>query len=176
MKENNKEQEDEVLYAVVSKTTGEIVDEMKFGDYVVHQNESDLIIRDFNGNKNFVKLFDGVNELRIYLNNQGEFSTAMSLADFVCYDDCILRTGGHKNGKKLGIKDLADLMKIPEGTLKRNIMNLNKKGVINYSREGSKKDGYVGEQIVVNPSIYLRGKNVNATAVGLFERSEWGTS
>jgi len=69
MKENNKEQEDEVLYAVVSKTTGEIVDEMKIGDYVVHQNESDLIIRDFNGNKNFVKLFDGVNELRIYLNN-----------------------------------------------------------------------------------------------------------
>jgi len=111
--------------------------------------------------------------LRKYLNNSGEFCTAMSLADFVCYDDAILRTGGHKNGKKLGIEDLSELMDIPYGTLKRNIMNLNRKGVINYSREGSKKDGYVGETIVVNPYIYLRGKHINSTALGLFERSNW---
>lgn len=97
----------------------------------------------------------------------------MSLADFVCYDDCIIRTGGHKNGRKLSIEDLSKLMDIPLSTLKRNLMNLNKKGVINYSKEGSKENGYVGEQIVVNPWIYLRGKNVNATAVGLFERSQW---
>ena len=166
-------EDNKVLFDVIDKETGEIIDEMKRGDYIVHQETDELIIKDFNGDKKFVKLFEGVNDLRKYLNNQGEFSTAMSLADFVCYDDCIIRTGGHKNGRKLSIEDLSKLMDIPLSTLKRNLMNLNKKGVINYSKEGSKENGYVGEQIVVNPWIYLRGKNVNATAVGLFERSQW---
>lgn len=123
--------------------------------------------------KKFVKLFDGVNDLRKYLNNQGEFATAMSLADYVCYLDCVVRRGGVRNGKKLGIKELSDELEIPYNTLKRNIYSLNKKGVINYSKEGSIDNKYVSENIVVNPDIYLRGYKVNKTVIALFENSGW---
>lgn len=62
-------EDNKVLFDVIDKETGEIIDEMKRGDYIVHQETDELIIKDFNGDKKFVKLFEGVNDLRKYLNN-----------------------------------------------------------------------------------------------------------
>ena len=118
-------------------------------------------------------MFDGVNDLRKFLGNQGEFTTAMSLSDYVCYEDCILRRGGTRKGKKLGMEDLSKELEIPLSTLKRNIYSLHKKGIINYSKEGSIDNVYVGETIVINPDIYLRGCDVCKTAVGMFENTKW---
>ena len=162
--------ERKIIGRVVDPDTGEIINDIYEGDVILHEQE---VIKNYNDRKRFVKLFDGINNLRKYLNNQGEFSTAVSLADYVCYLDCIIRKGGVRNGKKLGIEELSKELEIPYNTLKRNILSLNKKGIINYSKEGSIDNKYVGENIVVNPDIYLRGCNVNQSVIGLFENSGW---
>lgn len=54
-----------------------------------------------------------------------------------------------------------------------NINNLHKKGVICYFKDGNIENKYVGESIIVNPDIYLRGCNVNKTVLACFENSGW---
>ena len=121
-----------------------------------------------------MKLYDGVNMLRQYLDNNGEFATAMSLSDYVCYEDCILRFKGNRNGHILDVHELAQLMKIPYNTLRRNIGSLMKKGILCTSKIGNRYNpDEVLDVIVVNPDIYLRGMDINKTVKGLFEKSGW---
>ena len=93
----NYEQEKELVGRVVNPETGEIIDDIYYGDKIVRQKteeqKDDHIIYNFNNGKPFVKLYLGVNELRKHL-TPGEFTIALSLADFICYEDCI-RKGGH---------------------------------------------------------------------------------
>ncbi len=98
----------------------------------------------------------------------------MSLSDYVCYDDCILRFKGNKNGRILDTHELSELMKIPYSTLRRNISSLMKKGILCISKVGNKYNPTeILEAIVVNPDIYLRGMDINKTVKGLFEKSGW---
>lgn len=168
------EEEKEVMYHVVDFETGEIIDDIGPGDKIVHKKEKkDDIIYDFNNDKSFVKLYLGVNELRKYL-TQGEFTVAISLADFVCYNDCILREGGHRNGKILTIQELADEMEMNYDALRKHISSLVKKGVIGIHKTGCKDaPNKMVKAITVNPYIYTKGNNVNSTILSLFSESQW---
>lgn len=103
-----------------------------------------------------------------------EFSFAMSFADFICYDDCILRKGGHNNGHILTIKELAEDMGVSYDNLRKVVASLVKKGVIGIHKTGSiDKPNIMIKAITVNPYIYCRGSKVNKTILGLFENSKW---
>lgn len=98
------ENDKEILKYIVDPETGEVEDYIYSGDAILRDKNDQDIIKNYNSDKRFVKLFDGINDLRKYLNNQGEFTTAMSLADYVCYLDCMLRRGGIRNGKKMTLE------------------------------------------------------------------------
>ena len=160
---------------VIDVETGEIIDEICEGDKIVHPKEKkdDELIHNFNQGKNFVKLYLGVNELRKHL-TPGEFTIAISLADFVCYDDCILRKGGHGNGKILTLNELAEEMDVNYDTLRKTIASLTKKGVVGIHKTGCKdKPNTLLKAITVNPYIYTKGTNVNKTIAALFSESKW---
>ena len=172
--------EKELVCKVVSVETGEIVDEIYTGDKIVHQKdkvETDIIY-DFNSDKPFVKLYLGVTKLRKYL-TPGEFAITISLADFICYDDCILRKGGHKNGKVLTMKDLAEEMDLNYDYLRKTFSTLRKKGIISLYEIGNKNNSKdmklsdIPKGIVVNPHIFTKGTNLNKTILGMFSDSDW---
>lgn len=173
----NYENEKELVGHVVSSETGEIIDDIYSGDKVVHkktdEQKDDHIIYNFNSDKPFVKLYLGVNELRKHL-TPGEFTIAISLADFICYEDCILRKGGHLNGKILSIEDLSVEMDMNYEALRKQINSLVKKGVIGIHKTGCKdKPNTLVKAITVNPYIYTKGNNINETIASLFSCSRW---
>lgn len=76
---------------------------------VEYDNENN-IIEDFNKGEKFVKLFDCViPELRKRL-TPSEFVFAISLSNFVSYNDCVLRKSCHGNSVIIDAKDIADLL------------------------------------------------------------------
>lgn len=169
------EEERKIVAQVIDVETGEFLDDIYEKDKIVHYKEEspEDKIYNFNKGESFVKLYLGVNELRKHL-TPGEFTVALSLADFVCYDDCILRKGGHHNGKILTIKELADEMDVNYDALRKTITTLNKKGVIGIHKTGCKdKPNVLVKAITVNPYIYSRGNNVNKTILSLFEHTNW---
>jgi hypothetical protein len=168
-------EEKELIANVVDVETGEIINDIYEKDKIVPYKEpkEDDKIYDFNSDEKFVKLYLGVNELRKYL-TQGEFAVAMSLADFICYDDCIVRKGGHHNGKILTNKELSEEMDINYDALRKTITSLTKKGVIGIHKTGCKNNPNVMvKAITVNPYIFTKGNNVNKTILGLFEHTNW---
>lgn len=168
-------EERKLIAKVVDIETGEIINDIYEKDKIKHYKEptEDDLIHDFNKDEKFVKLYLGVNELRKHL-TQGEFTIAVSLADYVSYEDCIVRRGGHGNGKILTIKELADDMEINYDALRKTITSLVKKGVVGIHKTGCKdKPNIVIKAITVNPYIYTKGNNVNKTIVALFEHSNW---
>lgn len=84
-------------YAIINKNTGEIITDLDNCSSLKLERNADLI-RGYNRDKKFVKLFDGTDELHRIINNDGIFSTCLRLSKFICYEDCILRKGGHRNG------------------------------------------------------------------------------
>lgn len=170
-------EERKLIAKVVNVETGEVINDLYEKDKIVYYKEPKIeeekIEFNFNSNAKFVKLYLGVNELRKYL-TQGEFAIAISLADFICYDDCIIRKGGHHNGKILSIKELSAEMEINYDALRKTVTSLIKKGVIGIHKTGCKDNPNVMvKAITVNPYIFTKGNNVNKTILGLFEHTNW---
>jgi len=121
-----------------------------------------------------VKLFDGTEELHTLLNNDGVFSTAIRLSKYVCYDDCILRTNGHKNGEILNITKLAEVMNMPYSTLSRHITVLKNNGILAICKTGTKGNpSKTHDCIIANPDVFMRGINVNKTVISIFKEAGW---
>lgn len=179
---SNELQTDNTVAQLVDYETGEIMDSVGYGDKVKITRKEDKDKKrefldayevGFNKDISFVKLYKGVNELRKHLTT-GEFTIAISLCDYVCYEDCIVRRGGTHKGKILTIKELAEDMEIEYDSLRRTISSLVKKGVLGIHKTGCKdKPDILIKSITVNPNIYSRGNKVSKTAIGLFENSNW---
>ena len=182
MKTKTNELLDNTVAQLVDYETGEIMDSVGYGDKVkiIRKEDEDkkrefLNTYELNFKKDvsFVKLYQGVNELRKYLTT-GEFTVAISLCDYVSYEDCIIRRGGTHKGKILTIKELAEDMEIEYDSLRRTISSLVKKGVLGIHKTGCKdKPDILIKSITVNPNIYCRGNKVNKMALSLFEGSNW---
>lgn len=172
--------ERQITHLIVNSETGVVVDNLKIGDKVVKQEN--VIARndylqtydlDFQKDKKFVKVFNGMNEIRKNLTGN-EALILLGMLDFVSYDDGIIRQGGHGNGKILNTKELAEEMGVQYENLRKVITSLTKKGVIGIHKTGSRDnpDSLI-KSIIVNPYIFMRGTKMNKTILGLFEQSKW---
>lgn len=166
-------------HLIVNKETGEVVDELKLGDKVIKKENQEKVKDyfdefdvDFQKEKRFIKMFDGMNDIRKHLNGN-EALVLLGLLDFICYDDCIIRKGGHGNGKKLTIKELSDEMEINYNTFRGIITSLCKKGVLGIHKTGNKDTKILTKSIIVNPYILMRGNKINKTVLSLFEDTNW---
>ena len=157
------------IFDVVSRSTGEIADTLSEGDRIVHKkkdNKKSDVIYDYSKKRHFIKIYVEVNELRKKL-TQSEFCIAMSLCDWVCYEDFLIRHNGNRNGNILSIRELSAEMGVGYDNLRKIINSLISKQVLGVHKTGNK------QAITVNPYIYSRGNNVNKTILDLFEHSEW---
>lgn len=178
---NENETKEELLGIVVSPYTGEYIDEIRSGDKIKHKSDDkkkkeflENYEPNFNKGESFVKLYDKtLSVLRKNL-KPTEAIFAVSLAEYVSYQDGILRRGGHGNGKFLDMKDLSVEMDIDYNVVRRIMSVLISKGIVCKYEVGCvenpklKAKGYV-----CNPWIFIRGNIANRTVMGLFENSGW---
>ena len=101
-----------------------------------------------------------------------ETSVTMFLQDFVCYDDCILRTNGSKNGNPLTIHQLADMYRVKFDTFRKTMRKKKKKEIIAYHNCGTVNNNSM-KLITLNPYIFCRGMNVDKWVVKYFSNSKW---
>lgn len=167
--------------AIVSVDTGEILDEINEGDRLrkITSEQTEYVsshIINFNKEELFVKLYiHAVSVLRKYL-TPTEFMFAMSLVEFVSWEDCILRNGTHGNNHIIDSKELAKLLEMDESVVRRLISSLKKKGVIGKHETGTilnNSDSKVKSVYTVNPYIYFRGINVNKSVEAFYAESGW---
>jgi len=170
---------------VVSCETGEIINDIYEKDKIVPYKEDEKKVEymnshemNFNKGVSFIKLYDkSITTLRKNL-TPTEFTFAISLTELVSYEDCILRTNGHGNGKVLDMKDLSEILDINYSVVRRVVSSLKKKGVIGCHDTGSISkdiDTKLNKVYTANPYIYFRGVNVNKTVSNFYKNSGWNS-
>lgn len=114
----------------------------------------------FNRNAGFVKMYvDAIYVMSKKLSPK-EFTVALALSKFVDYETCVLKFGTGKNKHDMTVKEIAAEMNMDYTRASRIINSLISNGVI-----GEFKTGVAGQKgkrikkLIVNPYIYLNGKN-----------------
>ena len=143
-------------------TVEDLFDEEEAGGSGIKFMSDITYVRSFRGNGVLFR-----NELTLQ-----ETSVTMFLQDFVCYDDCILRTNGSKNGNPLTIHQLADMYGVKFDTFRKTMRSLREKEIIAYHNCGTVNNNSM-KLITLNPYIFCRGMNVDKWVVKYFSNSKW---
>ena len=141
-------------YGVIDTTTGELKSES--GD------AANLVMRKIT-----------VEEFRQLLTAE-ETQLALFLQDFVCYNDCILRTNGNKQGNPLTLDMLASMYGLKYDTFRKIMSSLKNKEVVAYHKSGSASpEKNKMKCITLNPYIFCRGMEVDKWISDYFSNSQW---
>lgn len=131
-------------------------------------NEGNTFIRDFRGNG---KLF------RMLLTPQ-ETALLYFLSDYMCYNDCILRTNGNRKGRILSVEDLAEEYGMKYDAFRKLMTSLRKKQVIDYHDKNTvdTTKGIIDKRcITFNPFIKCRGKKVDDYIIEHYSPTLWAS-
>lgn len=123
----------------------------------------------------YIRNFRGNGVLFRTLLTPQETQLALFLGDFICYDDCILRKNGNKQGNPLTVEDLYTLYGggLKFGTFRKQMGSLKRKEVIAYHNSGVPELGNKMKCITLNPYIFCRGMNVDKWIGEYFSESKW---
>lgn len=162
-------------YSVVSNLTGEIVNQINPGDSIKRgKNKTDCdLYYGYNSDKKFVKLYTGVSNVLADLLTGTELKVVIKLTNLICYEDYILRKGGHHNGEILDLKQISEILDMNYNTLRGIMRSLYKKGVFGVFKSGEVFTEELYNAIVANPDIFGIGRNVMYNTVALFEKTKW---
>lgn len=128
----------------------------------------------FNKNAKFVKLYDDTIDMLGENLKYGEFSVAIKISRLICYSDCVIRNGGHQNGKVLSIKEISEHLNMNYDALRKTMTSLFKNEVFTYHNIKSQdKDSITIKSIICNPWIFCRGDKISIEILELFENSKW---
>ena len=125
-----------------------------------------LVLKEFDlsitEESNFVKVF------RYEKSNltHGEAWLSVLMRFMVCYDDCILRANGHRNGRIISKKDLPEIVGEGYQNVWKLVSGLKKKG---WLKEFPDPDGQE-MAIAVSPHYILKGKKIKNSIKNLFEK------
>lgn len=153
---------------------GEILGTLGYGDKVIREEQMkhyEEFDDSFNKGENFVKIFNKtLNKLATKLTN-GEIAFVIKLLPFISYNDGILRD---ENKKIVDLNDLSEYMGLTHEGVRKVIVSLISKGVLGEHKTGSIDNPKIlNKCITVNPFIFMKGKQMNRTIIGLFENTEW---
>lgn len=167
---------DEETGEVVCRTEGvtSIIDEQPSPEEIKQREFLEKWDTKFNNGARFVKLYDGVLDVLVEKLSKAELQFLMKIVKLISYDDGILRTGGHGNGKILNLEDIADITNESYKNCCKLMNGLFKQGVV-----GKHTTGCVGSPNILvkcytfNPYIINRGVKFDRTIMGLFDKTGW---
>ena len=171
-------------YGVIDTTTGELksesgdaanlfmrkitVEEL-FEEPEIENNE----VR-FMDDTTYIRSFRGNGVLFRQLLTAEETQLALFLQDFVCYNDCILRTNGNKQGNPLTLDMLSSMYGLKYDTFRKIMSSLKNKEVVAYHKSGSASpEKNKMKCITLNPYIFCRGMEVDKWISDYFSNSQW---
>lgn len=161
---------------VLCETSGKVIiedgrkteDELKAETYV---REHEL---NFNRKEGFVKLYTDVAYILAKHLSATEFKVAFGLSKFVSYESCILKTGYGCNSHAMNLEEMANALDMDYTRLTRVVRSLINKGVFGIMQTGNCKTEKMNKYYIVNPYIYLNGKNPAKDVVKhFFRHSGW---
>ena len=122
----------------------------------------------------YIRSFRGNGVLFRQLLTAEETQLALFLQDFVCYNDCILRTNGNKQGNPLTLDMLASMYGLKYDTFRKVMSSLKNKEVVAYHKSGSASpEKNKMKCITLNPYIFCRGMEVDKWISDYFSNSQW---
>jgi len=152
---------------VIDTETGQIVNELRDGDRIVHATSIEAF-REFESapkGETFTKLYHKVIPLIVDCGlSASELILFMHLAVNLRY---LSNVAKYPNGRLITRDNLQNDLKISESTVKRSIYRLIKLGLI---AEASTVEGKV---FIVNPFVVTVGDKINKTVYDLFRKSKW---
>lgn len=102
-----------------------------------------------------------------------EFTIAMALSKFVSYETCALKIGYGKNCHFMTLQEIADVMEIEYSRMSRIMSSLISKGVVGQLKIGDISTKKVNKYYIVNPYIYMNGRNLDKETYKYFSESGW---
>ena len=152
---------------VIDTETGQIVNELRDGDRIVHATSIEAF-REFESapkGEAFTKLYHKVIPLIVDCGlSASELILFMHLAVNLRY---LSNVAKYPNGRLITRDNLQNDLKISESTVKRSIYRWIKLGLI---AEASTVEGKV---FIVNPFVVTVGDKINKTVYDLFRKSKW---
>lgn len=124
----------------------------------------------------FVKVFKGVMRKLGKELTASELSFLVMILEYVSYEDCVVRKGGHGNGEVMSLAEIAEAVGIEYTRASRIVSSLERKGVMGHHVTGSILSGYKGVRnkvYTVNPYICCKGSTVNRAVYEFYNRSGW---
>lgn len=171
----------EPIRSIMNRETGEIEYDIYPGDKVdiVRAETKEYLIKsgkNFNKEKDFVKLYDEVIPYLLGSLNGTELRYLLAMVQHVSYKDCILRRTNNNLSSPIRASEFCEIHGLNYNTGKRIFSSLKCKGVIAYVETGTILPEYSGEIskiYLVNPYIYFRGRDINDTVKSIFDKSGW---
>ena len=130
----------------------------------------------FNNENTFVRDFRGNGKLFRMLLTPQEIALLTFLTDYICYNDCILRTNGNKKGNILTVENLADEYGMKYDAFRKIMTSLRKKQIIDYHDKNTVETtkGIIDKRcITFNPFVKCRGKKVDDYIIDHYSSTLW---
>lgn len=167
-------------YGVIDITTGELKSESgDAANLVMRKITVEELFEEPEIENNEVRFMDDTTYIRSFRGNgvlfrqlltAEETQLALFLQDFVCYNDCILRTNGNKQGNPLTLDMLASMYGLKYDTFRKIMSSLKSKEVVAYHKSGSASpEKNKMKCITLNPYIFCRGMEVDKWIVITFQ-------
>lgn len=171
-------------YGVIDTTTGELKSESgDSANLVMRKITVEELFEEPEIENNEVRFMDDTTYIRSFRGNgvlfrqlltAEETQLALFLQDFVCYNDCILRTNGNKQGNPLTLDMLASMYGLKYDTFRKVMSSLKNKEVVAYHKSGSASpEKNKMKCITLNPYIFCRGMEVDKWISDYFSNSQW---
>ena len=171
-------------YGVIDTTTGELKSESgDAANLVMRKITVEELFEEPEIENNEVRFMDDTTYIRSFRGNDvlfrqlltaEETQLALFLQDFVCYNDCILRTNGNKQGNPLTLDMLASMYGLKYDTFRKIMSSLKNKEVVAYHKSGSASpEKNKMKCITLNPYIFCRGMEVDKWISDYFSNSQW---
>ena len=130
----------------------------------------------FNNENTFVRDFRGNGKLFRLLLTPQEIALLTFLTDYICYNDCVLRTNGNKKGNILTVENLADEYDMKYDAFRKLMTALRKKQIIDYHDKNTVETtkGILDKRcITFNPFVKCRGKKVDNYIIDHYSSTLW---
>ena len=171
-------------YGVIDTTTGELkIESGDAANLVMRKITVEELFEEPEIENNEVRFMDDTTYIRSFRGNgvlfrqlltAEETQLALFLQDFVCYNDCILRTNGNKQGNPLTLDMLASMYGLKYDTFRKIMSSLKNKEVVAYHKSGSASpEKNKMKCITLNPYIFCRGMEVDKWISDYFSNSQW---
>ena len=160
---------------IICNTAGctTILDNQKTRDEKKRDKYVKSHVLNFNKGESFVKMFTEVVYKLSFILTPKEYMVAMSLSNFVSYENNALVNGYGNQQHFMNLKEISEVLNMDYSRASRVVNSLIKKGILGRFKTGNLMNNKLSESYIANPYIYINGMNPSLEVYEYFNKSGW---